>query len=89
MQTLVQLLPTAEIGTALPEITSMKFTAHPAIAIVIGVGIGILSTVGIRKAMNEKTIQSCYQKVDHQLILTSDFIGDTYFCVNTRYLQYG
>lgn len=68
--------------------TSMKFTAHPAITVVIGVGIGILGTVAIRKAMNEKMIQSCYQKVDHQLILTRDFLGDTYFCVDVKYFQY-
>ena len=68
--------------------TSMKFTTHPVIAVVIGIGIGMLSTIAIRKAANENMIQSCYKKVDHQLILTSDFLGDTYFCVDVKYLQY-
>lgn len=65
--------------------TFMKFTTHPVIAVVLGVGIGILSTCAVRNIMNEKMIQSCYQKTNHQLILTKDFFGETYFCIDVTY----
>jgi|32_taG_2_1085360.scaffolds.fasta_scaffold122577_2 hypothetical protein len=64
----------------------MNSTTHPAIGIVLGVGIGILITVGLQSIINKRTIATCYEDPHRQLVLLRSIIGDSYYCVESKYL---
>jgi len=60
--------------------------ADSCIAIVLGTGIGLgLSIIG-QKALNQHYKNTCQENPGHNLVLTRGFLGDTYFCINSKYI---
>ena len=59
---------------------------NPILAIVMGIGSGMLLTVGGQKLLNEHYQETCPSNSTHQLVFITSFIGDTYYCVDKRYL---
>ena len=56
------------------------------IAIVLGTGIGLgLSIIG-QKAVNQHYKNTCQENPGNNLVLTRGFLGDTYFCINSKYI---
>jgi hypothetical protein len=54
------------------------------IAITVGTGLGMLLAVGGQKLINQHYTKHCPQKVDHQLVMITSFLGDTYYCMHKR-----
>lgn len=51
------------------------------VTIVLGIGTGLLLSVGAQKLLNRHYQATCTDRPHHNLIYTSGFIGDTYYCV--------
>ena len=52
----------------------------------MGTGAGMLMTVAGQKLLNQHYQQTCPSKPTHQLVHITSFIGDTYYCLDKRYL---
>ena len=59
---------------------------QPILAIVMGTGAGMLMTVVGQQQLNRHYQQTCLFKPTHQLVHITSFIGDTYYCLDKRYL---
>ena len=59
---------------------------QPIIAIIMGTGAGMLMTVAGQKLLNQHYQNTCPFKPTHQLVHITSFIGDTYYCLDKRYL---
>ena len=55
-------------------------------AMISGIAIGMLTSVFVQKAINQHHLKNCKNKVNHTLIQSEEFLGDTYHCVHNRYL---
>ena len=55
-------------------------------AVVIGTGAGMLLTVSCQKLLNQHYQETCPSKPTHQLVFITSFIGDTYYCVDKRFI---
>jgi hypothetical protein len=56
------------------------------LAIVMGVGAGMLLSVGGQKLLNNHYVKHCPAKAGHQLIYMHSFLGDAYYCLDKRTL---
>ena len=57
------------------------------LAVTVGTGAGMLLAVGGNKMTNELAHQQCATREDtHQVVFVTTFVGDTYGCVDRRYL---
>jgi hypothetical protein len=56
------------------------------IAMTLGVGGGMLLSVFGQKLMNQYYKDTCHQRPGHDLVLTHGFLGDTYYCINSKYI---
>jgi hypothetical protein len=52
----------------------------------MGTGAGMLMTVAGQKLLNQHYQQTCPSKPNHQLVHITSFIGDTYYCLDKKYL---
>jgi hypothetical protein len=59
---------------------------NPILAIVMGTGAGMLLTVGGQKLLNQHYQNTCPGKPTHQLVFITSFIGDTYYCIDKRFI---
>lgn len=59
---------------------------NPILAVVMGIGSGMLLTVAGQKLLNEHYQETCPSKPTHQLVFITSFIGDTYYCVDKRFI---
>ena len=59
---------------------------QPILAIIMGTGAGMLMTVAGQKLLNQHYQNTCPSKPTHQLVHITSFIGDTYYCLDKRYL---
>ena len=57
------------------------------IAIVIGLGTGLLLSVGAQKMLNRHYQATCHNRPGHNLIYVQGFLGDTYYCINSKYVN--
>jgi hypothetical protein len=62
----------------------MNTHMHPCLAIIVGSGLGMLLAVGGQKLINQHQSTQCLQKADHQLVMITSFLGDTYYCMHKR-----
>ena len=60
--------------------------ADACIAITLGVGGGMLLSVFGQKLVNQHYKNTCHEKPGHNLVLTRGFLGDTYYCINSKYI---
>jgi hypothetical protein len=56
------------------------------IAIVLGTGVGMILSVFGQKALNQHYKNTCHERPGHNLVLTRGFLGDTYFCIDSKYI---
>lgn len=56
------------------------------LAVVMGMGSGMLLSVGGQKLLNEHYKKTCHERPRHNLVLTRGFLGDTYYCIDSKYL---
>lgn len=57
------------------------------IAIVVGTGIGMVLSVFGQKMLNQHYKNTCHNQPGHNLIYTKSFLGDTYYCINSKYIN--
>lgn len=60
--------------------------ADSCIAVVLGTGVGMILSVIGQKMLNQHYKNTCHEKPGHNLILSRGFIGDTYYCIETKYI---
>ena len=58
----------------------------PVLAMVMGTGLGMLISVGAQKLLNSHYQKTCPQHKDHSLVMITSFIGDSYYCLDKRYM---
>jgi len=61
--------------------------ADSCVAIVIGLGTGLLLSVGAQKRLNKHYQATCHDTPGHNLIYVQGFLGDTYYCINSKYVN--
>ncbi len=60
---------------------------EPCVAVVLGAGLGLLLSVGAQKLLNKHYQETCNERPGHNLVLTQGFLGDTYYCINSKYVN--
>lgn len=60
---------------------------NPCVAIVFGIGSGLLLSVGAQKVLNRHYQETCNDRPGHNLIYTHSFLGDAYYCINSKYIN--
>jgi len=60
----------------------MKHPLPAYLAVIIGVGTGMLLAVGFQKLINRHYLNHCHEKPTHQLVMITSFLGDTYYCIH-------
>jgi hypothetical protein len=60
--------------------------ADSVIAIVLGTGVGMILSVIGQKMLNQHYKDTCHEKPGHNLILSRGFLGDTYYCIENKYI---
>lgn len=58
------------------------------LAIVTGVGLGLVSTVLLQQHMNRQAIQECRENTERKLVTLSTVIGDTHYCIPGGYFAH-
>ena len=56
------------------------------IALTLGTGIGMILSVFGQKMINQHYKNTCHEQPGHNLVLSRGFLGDTYFCINSKYI---
>ena len=64
----------------------MNTSMHPCLAVLVGTGVGMLLAAGGQKLINQHQSTHCPQKANHQLVMVTSFLGDTYYCIHKSYL---
>ena len=57
------------------------------VAMTLGTGLGFLLSIGGQKLLNQHYKRTCHQQPGHNLIYTQGFLGDTYYCINAKYMN--
>jgi hypothetical protein len=57
------------------------------VAIILGTSVGLLASVGAQKLLNRHYQATCHDRPGHNLIYTQGFLGDTYYCINSKYMN--
>ena len=57
------------------------------IAMTLGVGAGMVLSVFGQKMINEHYKTTCNDKPGHNLVLMRGFLGDTYYCIDSKYMN--
>ena len=57
------------------------------IAIVLGTGVGMLLSVFGQKMLNQHYKNTCHDQPGHNLVYSKSFLGDTYYCINSKYMN--
>jgi len=61
--------------------------ADACIAMTLGIGAGMLLSVFGQKLLNQYYRNTCHNHPGHNLIYTKGFLGDTYYCINAKYVN--
>ena len=57
------------------------------VAIAIGNGLGFLLSIAGQKMLNKQQIAVCPSKPNHSLVMIRSIVGDSYYCLDDRYLD--
>jgi hypothetical protein len=63
-----------------------NYFANSVLAIVMGIGAGMLLSAGAQQLLNKHYVKTCPAKPGHQLVYTQGFLGAAYYCLDKRYL---
>jgi hypothetical protein len=58
----------------------------PVLAMVMGMGLGMLLAAGGQKLINAHYQETCRSQKGHALVMITSFLGDAYYCLDKRYL---
>ena len=61
--------------------------ADSVIAIVLGTGVGMILSVIGQKLVNHHYKKTCHERPGHNLVYSQGFLGDTYYCINSKYMN--
>jgi len=61
--------------------------ADACVAMTLGVGAGMLLSVFGQKLVNQHYKNTCHQRPGHNLVYSQSFLGDTYYCINSKYMN--
>jgi len=64
-----------------------NYMVDATLALVIGTGVGIVLSVFGQKALNQHYKATCNSRPNHNLIYTKGFLGDVYYCIDTKYIN--
>ena len=64
-----------------------NITVHPCVAVLLGTGLGLLASVGAQKMLNSHYQATCHDTPGHNLIYVKGFLGDTYYCIHSKYIN--
>ena len=64
-----------------------NYFSDACVAIFCGTGLGLLLSVGAQKMLNKHYQATCHDQPGHNLIYTKSFLGDTYYCINSKYMN--
>ena len=64
-----------------------NYFSDACVAIFCGTGLGLLLSVGAQKVLNRHYQATCNNQPGHNLIYVKSFLGDTYFCINSKYMN--
>lgn len=64
-----------------------NYFSDSCVALILGAGCGLLLSVGAQKMLNQHYKRTCHQQPGHNLIYTKGFLGDTYYCINSKYMD--
>jgi len=59
---------------------------EPLTTILFGISLGMLLSIAVSKELSAHYIKTCPAKPTHHLVKITNLIGDTYYCVNKRWL---
>jgi hypothetical protein len=82
-----QVLPPTEGGLFTTQLMTKHHMLDATLAIVMGIGIGFLLSAFGQKMLNKHYQTICHNNLNHNLIYTQGFLGDTYYCMNNAYLK--
>lgn len=57
------------------------------VAIAIGNGLGFFLSIAGQKMLNKQQIAVCPRKPNHSLVMIRSVVGDSYYCLDDRYLD--
>ena len=63
------------------------YISDACVALILGSGLGLLLSVGAQKLLNKHYKATCHNQPGHNLIYTKSFLGDTYYCINSKYVN--
>ena len=61
-------------------------TVDYCVALILGTGVGFILSIGSQKVLNQHYKNTCNARPQHNLIYTRGFLGDTYYCINSKYM---
>ena len=64
-----------------------NYFSDACVALILGSGLGLLVSVGAQKLLNKHYQATCHDRPGHNLIYTKSFLGDTYYCINSKYMN--
>jgi hypothetical protein len=64
-----------------------NYISDACVALILGSGLGLLLSVGAQKLLNRHYKATCHNQPGHNLIYTKSFLGDTYYCINAKYMN--
>jgi hypothetical protein len=59
----------------------------PCVTFILGLGLGLLASVGAQKMLNRHYQATCHDTPGHNLVLTRGFLGEQYYCINSKYVN--
>jgi hypothetical protein len=64
-----------------------NYFSDACVALILGSGLGLLVSVGAQKLLNKHYQATCHDRPGHNLIYVQGFLGDTYYCINSKYVN--
>jgi hypothetical protein len=64
-----------------------NYFSDACVALILGTGCGLLLSVGAQKMLNKHYQKTCHDRPGHNLIYVKGFLGDTYYCINAKYMN--
>jgi hypothetical protein len=63
------------------------YISDACVALILGSDLGLLLSVGAQKLLNRHYQATCHDRPGHNLIYVQGFLGDTYYCINSKYVN--
>ena len=64
-----------------------NYFSDACVALILGAGLGLLASAGVQQVLNRHYKATCHNQPGHNLIYTKSILGDTYYCINSKYMN--